>query len=123
MAIQKRAGQILLSEEIGKDVAKMPADEIDYYRSLPDAEKFVDKEELPDDNVGKYVSKLFLGNERRPWSEMNASVTGAFDGTDINKARSMIASRMIRAYRQDVKPAEEAKDRVIKSKGRIVAES
>lgn len=113
LAIQKRAGQILLSEEIGKDVAKMSTDEIDYYRSLPDAEKFVDKEKLPDDNVGKYVSTLFKGKERRPWSEMNASVTGAFDGTDINKARSMIASRMIRAYRQDVQPAEEAKEKVL----------
>jgi len=112
LAIQKRAGQILLSEEIGKDVAKMPADEIDYYRSLPDAEKFVDKEDLPNDTVGKYVSTLFKG-ERRPWSEMNASVTKDFNGANINKARSMIASRMIRAYRQDVQPAEEVKEKVL----------
>ena len=124
LAIQKRAGQILLSEEIGKDVAKMPADEIDYYRSLPDAEKFVDKEKLPNDTVGKYVSKFFLGKERRPWSEMNASVTNDFNGTDINKARSMIASRMIRAYRQEQQPAEEAKIKAIDKQAKnIVAQT
>lgn len=119
--VQKRAGEILISQDVAEKIKSMSPEDVAYFKSMPGALKYADKEDISKiGRMGGIVQKLMaieVEKEPEKRSSYGALLEKIKDSVKTeeegNLAASLITSRILRAAKSAL-DAEEDKSNVLK---------
>ena len=116
--VQRRAGEILLRQEAEQKMRDLPADEVEYLESLPEAFKYEKEDSLKGHGaMGVLVDTIVDEKQKKPWPDLLKRIKReAKDDTQYKQGVSMMASRILRATKA-AQGVEEVKEKAIQSIG------
>ena len=116
--VQKRAGEILISQDVAEKIKSMTPEDVAYFKSMPGALKYADKEDISKiGKMGDIVQKLMaLEVQKEPpkrssYGALLEKIKGSVETEEEGSlAASLITSRILRAAKSAM-DAEDAKEK------------
>ena len=119
--VQKRAGEILISQDVAEKIKSMSPEDVAYFKSMPGALKYADKEDISKiGSIGSFVQKLMAAevdkqpDQRSSYGALLEKIKGSVKTEEEGSlAASLITSRILRAAKSAL-DAEKIKSNALK---------